>query len=334
MTTVATTETLRTRAGRALERGLPLLAPLGFLHGALAPISRVLRAAPGVVVVAIGGATIGGSGRTALALSCAEYMHACGARVAIVGHAYRARPGAAPRIVSTTDSLPEVGDEARMLARALGDRVKVVVADQRQHALDLACALADVVLLDGVLQTTPQRAHLSLLAVREELPWGSGRVVPAGDLRAPRSRLLAACDLEVPVRIPEGPAASALRGARVGVLTAIARPERLLSALAHAGLDVRAHVNLGDHGALDLARVATAVTAATATSEITTWVVTPKCAEHLLPLQDLLDLHGTPVVCLEGRAELSPAVSSALASLAGKDAPRPRRRTLAALTGL
>ncbi len=320
---VATAEMLRTRAGRALERGIPLLAPLGFLHGAVAPVSRELRAAPGIAVIAIGGATIGGSGRTALALSCAEYMHSLGARVAIVGHAYRARPGAAARIVSTTDSLLSVGDEARMLARALGSRVTVVVADQRQRALDLACALADVVILDGVLQTTPQRSHLSLLGVREDAPWGSGRVVPAGDLRAPRSRLLAACDLEVPVRIPLGPAASALRGALVGVLTAIARPERLLSALAHAGLDVRAHVHLGDHGAVDDARVTDAVIAANRTSEITKWVVTPKCAEHLLPLprlESLLDRHGTPVVCLEGRADLSPRVRSALAAVATKTA--------------
>ncbi len=306
------TQTMRARAGRTLERGVPLVAPLGWLHGAIASVSRELHARPGVAVVAIGGATIGGSGRTALALSCAEYLHSRGARVAIVGHAYRARPGAKPRVVSTADALGDVGDEARMLARALGDRANVVVAADRQRAMDLACALADVVILDGVLQTTPRRAHLSLLALREDAPWGSGLVIPAGDLRALPSRLVAACDQEVRVRIPLGAAAAALRHAPVGLFTAIARPGRLLAALAHAGLSIRAHVNLGDHGRLDRARVTRAIAAA---SGVTAWLATPKCAEHLLPLADLLARRGTPAVWLEGRAEISPALSSALDAL-------------------
>ena len=308
---IVTTQTLRARAGRVLSRGVPLLAPLGWVHGAVAPIARELHAAPGVAVVAIGGATIGGSGRSALTLSCAEYMHAKGARVAVVGHGYRARPGPTARIVSPRDPLTEVGDEARMLARALGCRVKVVVADTRQRALNLACERADIVILDGVLQTAPQRARLSLLSVRDDAPWGSGRVIPAGDLRASRARLLAACDLLVHVGIPLGRDVSALRGARVGVLTAIARPERLLSALAHAGLDVRAHVDLGDHGALDRNRVTSAVETASAAG-VTTWLVTPKCAEHLEPLDAANE---AIVVHLEGRATLAPPLRSALDSL-------------------
>lgn len=308
---------LRVRTGRLLERGVPLLAPLGRLHGALAPIARELRAAPGVKVIAVGGATIGGSGRTALVLSCAECMLSLGARVAVVGHGYRARPGAA-RVVTTDDSLDAVGDEARMLARALADRAKVVVADRRQDALDLACTRADVVLLDGVLQTSPRRAALSLLAVREDAPWGSGLVMPAGDLRASPGRLRAACDQEVAVSIPLGADVSALRGARVGVITAIARPERLLRSLADAGLSVVVHVDLGDHGARGRAYARHALATA---PKVTTWLATPKCAEHLFPIADLLESteqNDAELRVLPARAVLRPRTLAALTRVASR----------------
>jgi len=64
-----------------------------------------------VRVVAVGGATLGGSGKTPLAIACARELAKQGARVAFVGHAYRAHPGRA-RLVSPDDSLAEVGDEA------------------------------------------------------------------------------------------------------------------------------------------------------------------------------------------------------------------------------
>jgi len=287
-----------------------MLAPLGALHGAVTPITRELHAPPHVSIIAVGGATIGGSGRTALVLSCAEYMQSLGARVAIVGHAYRARPGRA-RIVTTQDSLEHVGDEARMLARALGDRARVVVGRTRQEALDLAQTLADVVILDGVLQTHPRRAALSLLAVREELPWGSGLVMPAGDLRASRSRLLAACDQEVPVHIPLGDAVLDLRDRNVGLITAIARPARVLATLAANGIHVSTHVDLGDHGG----RRKDVLCALSAAPKATTWLVTPKCAEHLFPIADLLEIteqNGSRVVTMEGRAVLRPRTLAAL----------------------
>ena len=302
---------MRAKAGRALERGIPWLAPLGLLMGSWVRVDRELRAAMGTRVLAIGGATLGGSGRSALALSCAEYMYKGGARVAVVGHAYRARPGRA-RVVSPLDPLELVGDEARMLARALGPRAKVVVAPRRQDALLLAESLADVVILDGVLQTSPARATLSLLAVRDESPWGSSRVLPAGDLRAPIAALTAACDHVVRVRIALGEEAARLAGARVGLVSAIARPERLVLALARAGLQVVSHVDMGDHGPLHEASVRRAIARA---EPVAAWLATPKCTEHVLPLEEFLASRRTPLVRLEGRAALPDHLISALNGL-------------------
>jgi hypothetical protein len=71
--------------------------------------------------------------------------------------------------------------------------------------------------------------------------------LPFGDLCARREDLLAACDEVVPVSravtIPNVPA-----GARVGVITSMARPERLRSAL--GDLDVRVFIERPDHAPL------------------------------------------------------------------------------------
>ena len=59
----------------------------------------------------------------------------------------------------------------------------------------LAGRVADILVLDGVAQTSPVRAALALLAVDAREPWGrGGAVAPRGDLRAPKPILLRACD--------------------------------------------------------------------------------------------------------------------------------------------
>jgi tetraacyldisaccharide-1-P 4'-kinase len=80
--------------------------------------------------------------------------------------------------------------------------VEVIVAPRRAEAMEFAVQVrrVDAIVLDGVLQTSPSRAALSLLAVDAVEPWGrTGRLPPCGDLRAPPEVLREACDLVVPV---------------------------------------------------------------------------------------------------------------------------------------
>jgi tetraacyldisaccharide-1-P 4'-kinase len=177
-------------------------------------VVRRLAAPPSVAVVAVGGATFGGSGKTPLAIACAEELARAGARVVLVGHAYRALPGRA-RFVAPDDPIEVVGDEALMAARALeavGGRV--VVAPSRADALSFASRSADVVVLDGVAQLCPAPATLALLAVDPDAARGDGGHRDWGDvglrwrpwrgLRAPASMLLAACDAVVPMGTATG----------------------------------------------------------------------------------------------------------------------------------
>jgi tetraacyldisaccharide 4'-kinase len=280
-------------------------------------VERPLSFGPRTRAIAIGGATIGGSGRTALVLAAARLLSERGARVAIVGHGYRARPLRA-HVVSPEDALSTCGDEARMLARALGAAVPVIVAPTRQEAIARAEERADVVFLDGVLQTSPARATLSLLALREESPWGSGRTLPAGDLRARPIALARACDrvvrVRMPLRIVEADAPP-VAGARVGVVTAIARPARLVGALVAAGADVTAHTAFPDHGPID-ARALLRAMESPASSNPDFWVCTAKCREHVLEAARALASPPSRLFTLDGGALLDEATRDALLSCA------------------
>jgi tetraacyldisaccharide-1-P 4'-kinase len=163
-------------------------------------VVRRLATPDGAAVVAIGGSTFGGSGKTPLAIECASELARAGARSVLVGHAYRADPGR-PRFVSPTDRLCEVGDEALLAARLLEPLgARVVVAPSRAAAMAFAAQAADVLVLDGIAQLFPVAARLALLGIDAMDPWGGAAALPPrGMLRAPVATLVAACDAIVPM---------------------------------------------------------------------------------------------------------------------------------------
>ncbi len=278
---------------------------------------RTLPVPPGVRLVAVGGATLGGSGKTPLAIACARELAAQGAKVVLVGHAYRARPGRA-RFVSPDDALAEVGDEALVAARALeAHGVRVAVAPSRALAVELAGRDAEVLVLDGVLQTSPVPASLSLLAVDAHEPWGyAGAVPPRGDLRAPIRALVAVSDLVVRVGDPSPDASATSNGAslgdsllswdelrplRLGLACALARPGRLLRSLARHGITPVATAFARDHHPVD---------ARALRHPVDLWLATAKCAHHIPRVRAPLATLHHDVVCsptLAGRLyDLSP----------------------------
>lgn len=316
---------------RALERGDLRGPAAALLASAWAPLAawsvvRRLALPAGARVVTVGGATLGGSGKTPLAIACAAEIAAAGATVAFVGHAYRAAPGR-PRVVAPNDNLGEVGDEALLAARTLARAgVPVVVAPRRAEAIAFAAHRARVLVIDGVAQTRPVRASLALLAVDATEPWGrAGAVPPTGDLRAPRSSLLAACDRVVTVGDEEGDARTvshgawlggallgwgSLSGLRLGLLCALARPDRIVRSLARRGLSLRAIVRARDHGPFDRQSLESCAGAA-----VDLWLASPKCA---LQLHDFV---AVPYATLDHRLVLSGALRGRCTALALPGAP-------------
>ncbi len=250
------TTIVRARLQERLERGVApgrLERVAARAWASLVRVERPLRVE--VPTLCVGGATLGGSGKTPLALAATKALASLGHRVALVGHAYRARPERA-RVVESDDEVSLVGDEALECARELRGAAPVVVATSRQRAVDFAQRIADVLVLDGPLQLRPTRATLSWLAVDEEAPWGSGACPPAGDLRAPKEDLLASTDHVVPVRgeglgVWEGERLvswSELHDVRLGLVTAIARAGRVTSWLGRRGITPARVLRGPDHG--------------------------------------------------------------------------------------
>lgn len=326
----------RSVAARWLEAGAPPWArgwsdALARIHAPFAAraVARPLAIPRGATIVTVGGATLGGSGKTRLALAVVRALARRGADVILVGHAYRAHPSRA-RIVSVDDAIRDVGDEALMCARALRASARVVVAPRRQQAIDLAASLARVIVIDGPLQLAPVAASLALLAVDAHAPWGSGALPPAGDLRAAREALLAHADVVVRVdatpravildhaTVALGELAAATAGRRLGLFTAIARPQRLENALRAAGVDVPIVVHAPDHGPVRPSSVTRAFRADPSlagllrTAPVDLWLATGKCALHLAPL-----VGDRSIALLDGTCELSAEAEAALDGLRG-----------------
>lgn len=261
---------MRTRAGHALLVScgpvLQAASVLSTLARLAMPRTRPAIVPPHVRTVTVGGATLGGSGKTRVAIAVSKVLADRGERVVLIGHAHRARPGIA-RIVSPDDRIDVVGDEAIVCARALDGVATVVVAPSRQEAIDYAVAAVPevtVLVFDGPLQLRPRRATLSILAV------------DASDPAPPRSLVAHADEVIAVDSRPTPEDIARLSGKRFGLFTAIARPRRLVDALRREGLVPTVTVEVSDHGP-----VTASARKVLATAEVDLWVSTPKCALHL-----------------------------------------------------
>ena len=277
---------------------------------------RPLPLPPEAAVVGIGGATLGGSGKTPLTLALARALTDAGIRLAIVASAYGARPRRARR-VGSSDAVRAVGDEALMLARALdAHRVPVYVAPRRRDAVELASLHARLVLVDGLLQARPQRLAMSLLVLDPRAPWGAGACPPLGNARAPKETLLRAADLVlcgettqaqlhgtaslpwsrriVGARTEQGRfvAPHELRQLPLGLSLALARPLRVVEELKHLGIHPREVQLAVDH----------AIPPRSA-APVAAWLTTAKCATKLETYA-----HIAPTWVIEERIELPPAL--------------------------
>ena len=156
---------------------------------------RRLQAAPkgttpgGVTVIVVGGLTAGGTGKTPVLIGLGKWLTEQGYRVGVVSRGYGGTHGPEPHSVSEVDTAGVVGDEPLLIQRELD--VPVVVCADRKRALDALIdqGAVDVVLSDDGLQHYPMPRDIELLVLDAERGLGNGRLLPAGPLREPASRL-------------------------------------------------------------------------------------------------------------------------------------------------
>ncbi|MBI5562237.1 MAG: tetraacyldisaccharide 4'-kinase [Deltaproteobacteria bacterium] len=142
-------------------------------------------------VVSIGNITVGGTGKTPLALLAAEILRREGKKTVILSRGYM-RKTKGLVIVSDYDALlaspEEAGDEPCLMARRLPG-VPVVVCHDRVKAGRAAVERfkPDFVILDDGFQHVRLGRDVNLLLVDGNEGLGNGHLLPAGILREPVS---------------------------------------------------------------------------------------------------------------------------------------------------
>ena len=219
------------------------LTPLAELYGHVA--RRRLQTAPRervqAPVLCVGNLTVGGSGKTPVAMALAQAAINLGRKPGFLsrGHGRRVRR---PRLVApSSDTVVEVGDEPLLLAEVAPT---AVAADRVAGARLLLDAGCDFLILDDGFQSARLHMDFALLVVDAVHGIGNGRVFPAGPLRAPLLDQLWRADGIVTVGNGEAGDALTRRAARAG--KAVLRAEvRVRNAEAVAGRRFVAFAGIG-----------------------------------------------------------------------------------------
>ena len=283
-------------------------------------------------VISVGNLHWGGSGKTPLVAALATHLRDRGLAVCILSRGYGSR-GQGVRVVGTGAGPlldPETaGDEPVLLAGELPGVAVVVGPDRYQDGLEALRRLdpaPDLFLLDDGFSHLALHRDLDLVAFPASNPFGGGRLLPFGRLREPlsaMSRAQAAILTGAPDWGDRGAAlAAALRphgftgpgfasvtrpgetqlapGARVLLVTAIARPDAFTALARSLGFAIAGELRFPDHHRYPPASLARIVDAWRASGAEAVLVTT----KDRVKLQGRLDV---PLAELPIRAEPEPA---------------------------
>jgi tetraacyldisaccharide 4'-kinase len=199
-----------------------LLTPLSTVFGASAALRRrrYLNTPDNaermpVPVVVIGNLTVGGSGKTPLVIALIEALRIEGYTPGVISRGYGGRDTRSRTTIAAVDPVPfdaaeRLGDEAVLIAKRTGAPV-FVGRDRPEVARTLLAAHrgVDVLLSDDGLQHYALARNFEI-AVFDARGAGNGRLLPAGPLREPLTRLgevdaIVLNGLETPVpELPDG----------------------------------------------------------------------------------------------------------------------------------
>lgn len=180
-----------------------LLAPLAWVFSLIVSLRRYAYeigllsstrlAAP---VIIVGNLTVGGNGKTPLVIWLAQFLSEQGLQVGIVSRGYGVKAPHYPYAVATNSPTTEAGDEAVLLARAT--KCPVVIDPIRVRAGEylLEHFPCDVIISDDGLQHYALQRDIEIVVTNGRRGFGNQRLLPAGPLREPLSRLKT-CDFHI-----------------------------------------------------------------------------------------------------------------------------------------
>jgi tetraacyldisaccharide 4'-kinase len=258
------------------------LRALSMLFGMLSGLRRRLyakgllpRLRLPVPVVVVGNISVGGTGKTPLTIALVEALRERGFKPGVVSRGY----GGSTRepMLLDAQTTPELsGDEACLIRRAT--QAPVAVGRDRAAAARLLFGKGDVdvIVADDGLQHYRLRRDVEVCVIDGERRFGNGRLLPAGPLREPVSRLQSVdfrvCNGgqaqagEVPMRLAGDTAVGLLdpsrkrplrdfAGQRVHAVAGIGNPQRFFATLRALGIDLVEHP-FPDHHAFTVSDLA------------------------------------------------------------------------------
>lgn len=234
-----------------------------------------------VPVVVVGNLYVGGTGKTPVVIETVRRLRERGWHPGVVSRGYGVSPGSTPRVGQGEPDPRDFGDEPALIAASTG--APVAIHPRRPWAAQALLARhpeVDVIVSDDGLQHLALARDLEIV-VQDERGTGNGRMLPAGPLREPPSRLaevdavITHCTVpggQAPVTLPAsvmraemrlaparyrrladdlllapGEFASHAQGKRLFAAAGIGRPERYFATLRQAGLTLAGTLALPDH---------------------------------------------------------------------------------------
>jgi tetraacyldisaccharide 4'-kinase len=244
------------------------ISPLSALYGLVAG-NRMVRARPvqaELPVLCVGNFTVGGTGKTPVAIALARQASAMGLKP---GFLSRGHGGSFshPRLVDFEhDSAAHVGDEPLLLAAHAPVAVTPKRAVGARLLQEKGC---DFIIMDDGFQSARIHIDYALIVVDARFGVGNGHVIPGGPLRAPLLQQLRFADAVL--KVGEGLAADdivrkasragksvfearvkprraeALAGRRFLAFAGIGHPEKFFDTVSRAGGEVVLKRPFADH---------------------------------------------------------------------------------------
>jgi len=213
-----------------------------------------------VPVIVVGNIVAGGAGKTPLTIALVEALRARGFRPGVVSRGY----GGSARASMLLDARPDpvvAGDEPALIR--MRTSAPVAIGAKRPEAARLLLPEGvDVIVADDGLQHYALARDIEVCVIDGARRFGNGRLLPAGPLREPESRLRAvdfvvcnggaARDGEVQMRLGLSNAVAladpatvrslaTFSGQRVHAIAGIGNPGRFFESLRANGVDVIEH---------------------------------------------------------------------------------------------
>lgn len=251
------------------------LSPLAALYtwGGRWRMASTAPAKAAVPVLCVGNLTLGGTGKTPVAIALCEMLKADGQKPFFLTRGYGGTEKGPLRVDPARHTAQDVGDEPLLLAEA----APVIVArDRVAGAARAAHEGASLIIMDDGFQNPTLAKTASVLVIDGAARFGNGAVFPAGPLREPVAQgLMRAQGLIVmggtsPPEVtsavlpcfqahlvPDPQAAARFRDQRVFAFAGIGRPAKFFSTLKDCGALLAGTQDFPDHFAFSENDIAT-----------------------------------------------------------------------------